>query len=215
MDFTADDFLMMDAFAGILFGVFAFGFLFCIAIYVVSALGWYKFFKTMGGEYEQNAWMAWIPYCNQYIAGKFLEEQMGLPTWFRWLATFYPFLSFIPLIGSLVVLAASIYIIVVWCQYMSKINAPGYLYVIYFLVGIIYPYLLNSYVIKANIGDLRATNSQTNDYNNYNTNQYTDTTYSTPDYSAPDYSNVVNDNVVTSADELNNSENGTDIENDF
>lgn len=102
----------------------------------------------MDRDYEKNTWMAWIPIVNCYIQAKFLQEQNGEKEWLKWIMAFYGFAGYIPIIGSFIMILVGILIIIQWMKYLYLIKAPAYLYIIYFIISMAFPYVLNYFVKK-------------------------------------------------------------------
>jgi hypothetical protein len=93
-------------------------YLFVVAIYVVTALGYYKCLKSFG---YQNAWMAWVPFANSYaladVAANGQQEinligTVKIPVIlykFWWAVTLV--VSFFPIIGGLVALVIRVIVL--------------------------------------------------------------------------------------------------------
>lgn len=119
-------------------------FIFALAMYIIQSLGYYKLFKLYGGWYEKNAWMAFVPYAQFFINGKFLQEQNGDAEWVKWVLGFYWVASFIPIpiLNLVVLLILGIWLVVEWCRYFSKVHAGAGVYILYFLFPIAVPFVL-------------------------------------------------------------------------
>jgi hypothetical protein len=88
-----------------------------IAVYVVGAYGLYSMAKNRG---EENSWMAWVPIANIHLIGKMVGEMTLFGQHFGNLALIAPavsvgliVVSFIPLIGGLLSLAGTIFVLCV------------------------------------------------------------------------------------------------------
>lgn len=85
MEYTLDEFanlfgVSVGLLAVILIAVFSIVFLIAIVAYVLNALAIFRLAKQQNVE---NAWMAWIPYAQQFTMGKIAEkcdERRGLAT---------------------------------------------------------------------------------------------------------------------------------------
>lgn len=110
----------------------------CIIVYVVSSLGFYKLYTKMGRD---NAWMAWVPFCNIYAQAAFLQEETDSPEWMKWCMAFYYLAGVIPVIGSIVSFAGAVLTIVNECRYVNMHGGQVGQYVLIFLFPIILPYL--------------------------------------------------------------------------
>lgn len=78
--------------------------LICLVIAVITIAGEWKMFKKAG----EDGWKAIIPIYNQYTLCKIV----GVSPWWILIVFLVSLLSFIPLIGSLISLAASIYFLI-------------------------------------------------------------------------------------------------------
>lgn len=76
----------------------------CIAVAVLKIIGTWKILRKA----DQPGWGALIPFYNQYLLCKIT----GVNPWWILIVVLSPFLSIIPVIGSLVSMAASIYFLI-------------------------------------------------------------------------------------------------------
>ena len=177
-------------------------FIVSIIMYIIQAIGYYKLFKLYGGWYEKNAWMAFVPYAQIFINGKFLQEQNGDEEWVKWVLGFYWVAAFIPIpvLNFVILLIITIWLVVEWCRYFGKINSGAVVYILYFLFPIAVPFVLVShlrehqeYLVNSSCG---YTQNYDNDYNQNYDNGYTqnyDNGY-TQNYDNESFNNDMNNN---------------------
>jgi hypothetical protein len=105
----ANDFGMLMPFLGAALGVMALVFL---AFYIYGALALMYIAKRTD---TANAWLAWIPIANLYLMLKIGK--------LHWAWIFVIFLPIIPLLGSLLMAVAMVYI---WWKIAEARNKPGW-----------------------------------------------------------------------------------------
>ena len=105
----ANDLMAMMPFLGAFLGVMFFGFL---ILYVYAALALMYIGKRTNTE---NAWLAWIPIANIYLMTKIGKIH---PAW-----TLVILLSFIPMVGSLLLMIAMVYF---WWKIAEARSKPGW-----------------------------------------------------------------------------------------
>lgn len=115
-----------------------------VVCYVIDSYGWYSLYKQAG--YVDNAWMAWVPFANYYILGKFIQERNGDPEWFKWVMSFYWLGSFIPIIGGILTAAGYVFTLVNKLRLMINANCGVLPYIVLFLFPILLPYTLRKYI---------------------------------------------------------------------
>ena len=99
---------LMALFAGIL----VFVIVFFIAIYIYMALALMAIAKRTG---TPNGWLAWIPIANVYL----MLQIAGISGWW----TLGILATFIPVVGTLAVVAGSVY---VYWMISEKVGRPGW-----------------------------------------------------------------------------------------
>lgn len=145
---------MGDYGSEVLYNYLIIGFALAIFIsYLITAIGWYKFYKTKDGYINSNAWMSFIPFMNNFIRSKFLEKEVNMPSYMIWFIVFKSLIIMIPFVGSTLTTIILVIEMTYMFYYLSKLQSPTYTYVIYLFLGIIFPYFLiklsNNMKIKA------------------------------------------------------------------
>lgn len=113
----------MGMFTGIIAGMGIFAFLIAAVFYVLKSIGLATLAANKGIE---NAWLAWIPVADLYIAGAILEEMDLFGIHIDNLGLWYPvimiaggILANIPVLGVLIAIALAIFGIA-FCYFLFK-----------------------------------------------------------------------------------------------
>ncbi|MBQ8218218.1 MAG: hypothetical protein IJZ79_02840 [Bacilli bacterium] len=73
---------MSDYGSEVLYNYLIIGFALAIFIfYLITVVGWYKFYKTKDGYINSNSWMSFISFMNNFIRSKFLEKEVNMPSY--------------------------------------------------------------------------------------------------------------------------------------
>ncbi len=105
------------------------GVIFVIAVYVFMALALMTIAKKKGKTSVPD-WFAWVPILNVLL----MLDIAGLPQWY---IVLFIVLSLIPLVGSIAVLALSVY---VWYKIAEAVKKPGW-YALLILIPIVGPFV--------------------------------------------------------------------------
>jgi len=93
-------------------GVLLFMLVVAVATYVLTALGLMKFFEKAG----KPAWAAWVPFYNVWLMG----EVGAVEQYWLWVFVGGVVLSFIPLLGQLLSLAAVVALVYITYRFLGK-----------------------------------------------------------------------------------------------
>lgn len=125
---------MMTIFAVLLFFIAA-------GFYIATAYGWYRVYKRAG---YTAAWLAFVPYADNILFGRFHQEYLNDAVWVRWFLSFYwivTFLTFLPdgLI-SFISLTGWVSMQICMIRFLRRYGGDAASYVFLFLLPVLYPY---------------------------------------------------------------------------
>lgn len=113
--------------------------LFAIAVlivgYAISAIGYNLLFRAYGYEKPSNGW---IPLYNEAL---FLQRELRLPEYVKWLLTFYFAGCFIPYIGSIMIMAGYFAVAGLSCKYIYSNGGSALEYLCAFFLRPLLPFL--------------------------------------------------------------------------